>query len=213
MTGSPAPQTVVLLHGLYLSAPSLIPLQRRLGRCGFRALRFSYPSVRGSVKENAARLQHFLEGIDADVVHLVGHSLGGLVIRQWLHDFPGRRPGRVVTLGTPHRGSHVARRIGRLWAGRTLLGRSLAPGLRGDMPPWDGARKLGVIAGTRGVGVGWLVPGLARPNDGTVAVEETRVAAMTDYIELPVTHTCLLFSARTAAQVCTFLSTGRFARG
>lgn len=203
----------MLLHGLYLSAPYLIPLQRRLGGCGFEALRFSYPSVRRSVKENAARLQRFLERVDEDVVHLVGHSLGGLVIRQWLHDFPGQRPGRIVTLGAPHGGSHVARRLGRSRAGRMLLGHSLVHGLDGDMPAWDGARELGVIAGTRAMGVGWLVPGLARPNDGTVAVEEARLTAMTDYIELAVTHTCLLFSGPAAAQVCAFLSTGRFARG
>lgn len=201
-----------MLPGLYLAGPYLIPLQRRLGRCGFEASRFSYPSVRRTVKENAARLQGFVGAIDGDVVHLVGHSLGGLVIRQWLHDYPDQRPGRIVTLGTPHGGSHVARRLSRWPAGRVLLGRSLAHGLLGDLPAWDGALALGVIAGTLGMGMGWLVPGLERPNDGTVAAVETRLEGMTDYIELPVTHTCMLFSRRAGAQVCAFLSTGRFAR-
>lgn len=80
------------------------------------------------------------------------------------------------------------------------------------MPPWDGARELGVIAGTRPLGVGRLAPGLGRPNDGTVAVAETKLVGMTDYAELPVTHTWLLYSRPAARQVCAFLATGRFTR-
>ena len=55
-----------------------------------------------------------------------------------------------------------------------------------------------------------MVPGLPRPNDGTVAVDETQVPDQTDTITLPVTHTGLLFSAGVARQVVRFLATGRF---
>lgn len=184
-------------------------LRRRVVRCGFAVRQFSYASIRRPVEDNAARLQRYLSGIGAEVVHLVGHSLGGLVIQRLFYDFPVQRPGRVVTFGTPHQGSHVARSLSRWLPGRAVMGRSLGV-LRGDVPPWPAGRELGVIAGTRGLGVGWLAPGLAGPNDGTVAAAETRQAGMTDYIEVPVSHTALLFSRETARQVCAFLTSGRF---
>lgn len=187
-------------------------LRRRVARCGFTVRQFSYASIRRPVEDNAARLQRYLGGIDAEVVHLVGHSLGGLVIQRLLHDYPVQRPGRVVTFGTPHHGSHVARSLSRWWIGRRLMGRSLGA-LAGDDMPWPADRELGVIAGTLGIGVGWLAPGLGTPNDGTVAAAETRLGAMADYVEVPVSHTALLFSRETARQVCAFLSGGRFDHG
>lgn len=205
-------EKVVLVHGLYLPGVYMMSLQRRVGRCGFHVLRFDYPSVRRTVEQNAAGLQGLLQRIDADVVHLVGHSLGGLVVRQLFHDYPDQRPGRVVTLGTPHGGSYVARQLSRWAVGRLLLGHSLDP-LLGRVPPWEGARDMGVIAGTVGMGLGWVVRGLPRPNDGTVAAEETRLPGMSDYIELPVSHTAMVFSSRVARQVCAFLCAGAFAHG
>ncbi len=197
------------VHGLLMTGVDMALLRRRVSSCGFSAKQFSYASIRRAVEDNAARLQQYLSFIDAEVVHLVGHSLGGLVIQRLLHDYPSQRPGRVVTFGTPHLGSHVARSLSGWLAGRLIMGRSLGA-LRGDMPPWPSGRELGVIAGTWGIGVGWLAPGLALPNDGTVAAAETRQEAMTDYIEVPVSHTALLFSRETARQVCAFLSSGRF---
>lgn len=200
---------MVFVHGLLMTGVDMTLLRHRVARGGFAVKQFSYASIRRAVEHNAACLQKYLNRIDAGVVHLVGHSLGGLVIRQLFHDYPAQRPGRVVTFGTPHQGSRVARVLSRWFAARLLMGRSLGI-LLGDAPPWPADRELGVIAGTRGIGVGWLVPGLAEPNDGTVAVVETRLAQMTDYIEVPVSHTALLFSRETARQVCAFLSSGRF---
>jgi pimeloyl-ACP methyl ester carboxylesterase len=212
LSQTPTPQIVVFVHGLLMTGVDMTLLRRRVARCGFTVRQFSYASIRRPVEYNAARLQRYLGGIDAEVVHLVGHSLGGLVIQRLLHDYPLQRPGRVVTFGTPHRGSHVAQSLSRWLVGRALMGRSLGV-LEGDIPPWPADRELGVIAGTRGIGVGWLAPGLGTPNDGTVAVAETRVEAMTDHIEVAVSHTALLFSRETARQVCAFLAGGRFDHG
>ncbi len=209
MSQSTQLQTVVFVHGLLMTGVDMTLLRHRVARCGFAVRQFSYASIRRSVEHNAARLQQYLGGIDAEVVHLVGHSLGGLVIQRLLHDYPSQRPGRVVTFGTPHLGSHVARSLSRWLAGRVIMGRSL-DALKGGVPPWPSGRELGVIAGNRGVGVGSLAPGLAVPNDGTVAVAETRQGDMSDFIEVPVSHTALLFSRETARQVCAFLRNGRF---
>jgi pimeloyl-ACP methyl ester carboxylesterase len=185
-------------------------LRHRLRRCGFRPVSFSYPTIRCSLTENAARLQRFVEQLDADTVHFVAHSLGGLLLRQFFHDYPRQCWGRVLTLATPHAGSRVARRMGRNPFGKVLLGHSFKHGLRGDVPLWTAQREIGVIAGSHGFGVGRLVGGLPRPNDGAVALVETRLPGMSAYKVFPMSHSGLLVSAEVAQAVCGFLRKGCF---
>ena len=201
----PTRDIVVLVHGVWMSGLDMSLLKHRLVACGFEVRIFTYPTIRSTLKENALRLQHFLQRLDAGRIHFVAHSLGGLLVRQLFHDFPQQKPGRVVTLGTPHGGSSVARRMGGSPYGKWLLGKSFKQGLRGDVPPWTGARKLLVIAGTVSMGVGRLVARLARPNDGTVAVKETRLDSADAHLELPVTHMGMLFSTQVARAVCDYL--------
>lgn len=210
----PAPKSaeaVVLIHGLWMPALVMAPLARRLRRAGWATFRFAYSSRHATLRENAAALAAFVRGIDAPRVHFVAHSLGGLLLMQLLQDIPGLPPGRVVLLGTPYSGSHVARRLSRHAWGRWLCGLSL-DALLGDGPRWTGERELGIIAGSVPIGAGWIVSGLAKPNDGTVAVAETVVAERTDAITLPVTHSGLVFSAAVARQLVHFLNTGSFQR-
>lgn len=201
---------MVLLHGIWMKNPAMALLARRLRGCGFRVLHFSYPSLARTVSDSAVQLGALLASLNTPVIHLVGHSLGGLVILRLLQDNPDLPPGRVVLLGTPCAGSHVARGLAGHAATRWLLGKGYEGGLRGNGPSWSGGRELGVIAGSRPVGVGWLVPGLAKPNDGTVAVAETHVPGANAELTLPVSHTGMLFSATVAEAVCRFLRTGRF---
>lgn len=209
---NPPDEVVVLVHGLWMPARVMAVLARRLGRAGWTTRVFSYSSRHATTRHNAAALAEFIRGIAASRVHFVAHSLGGLVVIQLLRDFPGQRPGRVVLLGTPYLGSHVARRLSRYAWGRWLCGLSLEGALLGDGPRWPGGWQLGVIAGTVPIGAGWITPGLAKPNDGTVAVAETAVAERTDAIAMPVTHSALVFSAAVARQIAHFLATGRFMR-
>jgi pimeloyl-ACP methyl ester carboxylesterase len=201
---------VVFLHGIWMTGLDMAVLRRRVRACGFAPLQFSYPSVRATPRANAARLQRWLAGIGADTVHFVAHSLGGLVIRWLLHDFPDQRPGRIVTLGTPHGGSRVAACAGRRAVTRWVLGGSLVQGLLGDVPPWKGPREIGVIAGTRGIGIGRFITRLTPPHDGTVEVGETRLSGMADFATVGASHLGLLYSAPAARQVCAFLADGRF---
>ncbi len=203
-------EVVILVHGLWMTGLDMTLLRRRLRRCGFAVVQFSYPSVRSSVKENALRLQQFIQDIEAGTVHFVGQSLGGLVILQLFQDFPAQRPGRVVFLGTPYLGSHVARCLSAHTFWRSLFGKSLEGALLRGGPVWAGQRELGVIAGTLPIGGGLLIRDLPRPNDGTVAVQETYVPGMTAHITVSASHTGLLFAASVAQQTCAFLKTGHF---
>jgi len=204
--------SVVLVHGLWMNGWEMFLLRRRLQARGYRLYRFYYRTVGCDLKVNAERLNHFLhQNVEGDTVHLVAHSLGGLVVRGLFYDFPQQRPGRVVTLGTPHQGSYVAQRASRSGLLRRRLGMSL-PALLGEVPPWSGGRELGSLAGTLSLGVGWFFRGVQRPNDGTVAVAETKLDGMRDHLGLRASHFGLLFSRGAALQVDHFLQHGRFYR-
>lgn len=204
-------ESVVLIHGLWMAGWELWYLRRRLRACGYACRLFHYPSVLRSPRANALRLARLLAAMDADVVHLVAHSLGGLVVLHLFEVDPHPPPGRVLMLGTPLRGSAVARQLEGIPVLRWLLGRSMEGGLRGDVPVWRGGRRLGMIAGTRGLGMGNLLFGsLDRPNDGTVALTETRSAAVHDHLEVPYSHLGMLWSPRVAEAVCHYLREGEF---
>ncbi|GAB4344960.1 MAG: alpha/beta hydrolase [Gammaproteobacteria bacterium] len=207
----PTPEAVVLVHGLWMNGLELSWLAHRLRRSGYTPYRFHYPSVRETAARNAARLEHFCVSLAEERIHLVGHSLGGLVILQMLSECPPARLGRVVLLGSPIRGSSAARRFSRFRLGRRMLGRSIGSGgLFDERRTIPSDVEIGVIAGTAGIGLGRLFGPLKSPNDGTVTLEETQLPGIRDHLTLPLTHTTLLFSRRTAGAICRFLRCGRF---
>jgi pimeloyl-ACP methyl ester carboxylesterase len=205
---------VVYVHGLWMTGIESIWLRRRLAReRGYQCHVFRYPSVRGTQGQILAALRDAIAAVDAPQVHLVGHSLGGLVIQRCLARYPTRQPGRVVFLGTPAAGSRAARRLAQSQLGLKLLGASSAEELLGGQPRrWDSERELGIIAGTRALGLGRLLLKFDEDNDGTVAVSETKIAGATAFLPLPTTHSGLLLSARVARETGSFLDHGSFGR-
>lgn len=204
-------ETVVLVPGLWLPAWSLAWFARRLAREGFAARRFAYPSVRSDLRRNAARLNAFLSALDAPVIHLVGHSLGGIVIRALFHYYPEQRPGRIVTIASPHQGSRVAARLRRFRPMRALIGESIGGLLEGETEAWSlPPREIGVIQGTLPVGLGRLFCRLASPHDGLLEHIESALPDATDRVELSVSHTGALLSRRVVAETGHFLRRGRF---
>ncbi len=69
---------VVLVHGLWMNGLAMLPLARRLERCGFEVKRYGYQSMRRGLHENARRLAAVCDKSVAPL-NLVGHSLGGLL--------------------------------------------------------------------------------------------------------------------------------------
>ena len=204
-------ESVVLVNGLWLTDLALWLLARRLRRAGFQTFTFSYPSVRQDLRTSAACLHDFLARVPGATVHLVGYSLGGLVIRALFHFHPQLRPGRIVLLGSPQTGNRAAQMLARARPGRALLGRAVAELIAGTPQHWSWpARETGVIAGSRSVGLGRLVARLAVPNDGSVAVEETTIPAAHARLVLPVAHFAMLLAPVVARQVARFLRAGTF---
>ena len=203
-------ETIVLVHGLWMNGIDMTLLESRLEKSGIQALRFSYPSMGSTPRENAARLDSFASAIDTPAIHYVGHSLGGIVIRHLFFDYPNRKPGRVVTLGTPHRPSYAAHSLSSYTLGKLMLGQSTVDGLLGNIPPWSGTHDLGSIAGTLEVGLGRIFNGLPSPNDGTVTVEETRLQNMKEHVTVKASHFGLLLSPVTARLCHNFIHKGSF---
>lgn len=185
---------------------------RRLTRAGYTVHLYTYPSVRMSLAENARRLAAFCQGLSVPRVHLVGHSLGGLLIARMLAEPHHLDPGRVVLLGAPFVDSYAARRLARVRIGCIAMGASVAEWLHSARPANLARYDIGVIAGDRSVGLGMLVArGLPEPHDGTISVAETLVPGARDHIVLPVSHSEMVISVQVVRQIAEYLRRGRFA--
>jgi pimeloyl-ACP methyl ester carboxylesterase len=209
------PETVVVIHGLWMNGIEAGLLRHRLSNeHGFPTTLFQYGTFEAGFHENAGRLRDFLDTVDADRVHLVGHSTGGLMALRALERRPFGKPGRVVCLGSPLRGSRAAAALAQLGElGALALGPTGREALLGEwLTEYRGDREVGSIAGTTAVGAGMVLGVLPEPNDGTVAVDETRVPGLKDHLLLPVTHTGFLVSPEVANQTAFFLRHGMFNR-
>jgi pimeloyl-ACP methyl ester carboxylesterase len=202
---------VVLVHGLWFGAWSMRLLGRRLRRAGFATRSFRYRSIRGALDDHARALSAYTAAGEQNGVQFVVHSLGGLVTLRMLASHPERPGARVVLLGTPLKGSAVARRAARIPGFARMLG-GVRPALEAGFTRLPSGCEVGMVAGSRGVGLGLLVGGTGGAGDGTVAVSETQADGLRDHLVLPVTHTGLLFSRAVARQVTSFLRSGSFSR-
>lgn len=196
-----------------MRGPDMMLLRRRVRHAGFVTYQFSYPTTRFTLDDAEQRLAEFLAAtVRESRVHFVAHSLGGNVVHQFLHRHPLPRFGRVVALGTPFHGSVVARRMARYALGRFMLGKTHADGLAAVRREWRVPVELGVIAGNGRFGLGQLVGGLKGEHDGTVTVDETRIAGAAAHRVLAVSHTLMLLDRDVARNVVAFLRDGSFAK-
>lgn len=202
------PQPVILLHGLLMRGPALWPLARRLRRRGYQPLLFDYPTLWRSPAEAMERLALRLYPYEQQKVHVVAHSLGGLIALETLNRYQRLPPGRVVCLGTPLAGSSASRGLSTRGLG-LLNGRS-GPLLRGGLSQLPHNREIGVIAGSHSLGLGRMFGSFDGLNDGTVAVWETRLPGLSDHLVVPISHSGLMFSGLIGELTANFLDVGVF---
>jgi pimeloyl-ACP methyl ester carboxylesterase len=194
-----------------LNLNTLLLRQRVHAAHGFDCEAFQYSAQKSTPAEIVARLADFSAGLDVERLHFVGHSLGGLLLMRMLTQTPRLAPGRAVLLGSPVVRSRAAEGLAASPFGRRLLGPAgmeelvLEQGRR-----WTGEREIGVIAGNSRFGLGHVIGRIEEENDGSIAVEETRLPGARDHIVLPVSHSGMLFSLEVAQQVGHFLVHGVF---
>lgn len=202
---------IILLHGLWMRGFALGMLHRRLMEQRFSVHRFDYLSVAATQEHILARLQGRMASYGPGPVHLVGHSLGGLLALRACMDAGELPSGRIVCLGSPLKGSAAARAFAA-WGrgGEVLLGHNRIL-LEEGLECWTGTREVGVIAGRMPLGLGAMLGHIEGEHDGTVAVAETQLPGLTDHCVIETSHTGLLLSAEAADQIGEFLRHGRFA--
>jgi pimeloyl-ACP methyl ester carboxylesterase len=202
---------VILIHGLGRTPLSLLGLASDLRRTGHHTELVAYSGTLESYCGIVARVRRRLEAAAAggEPYAIVGHSLGGLIARAALDQWPPTQPlpRHLIMLGTPSRVPRLARRFRRWWLYRLVNGQcgqllaepTFFAGLPQPVVPTT------VIAGTKG----WLralnLFGDA-PNDGLVAVDETRLDAAAGLIELPASHTFMMNNRQVRAAVRDLLS-------
>ncbi|WP_459872416.1 esterase/lipase family protein [Endothiovibrio diazotrophicus] len=198
---------VVLVHGLWMGRWAMVGWERRLRRAGFQCCRFGYPTTSRPLEESVAALAARVAALEAPTVHFVAHSLGGILVLRYLLAHPEAPPGRVVLLGSPLRGSGVARRVVEWGWGRRLLKRAAVPLIEGVAQVPEG-REVLMVAGDVAFGLGRVLPGLGSPSDGMVTLEETRLPGLAGHRVVGATHSGLLLSAEAMALAARFLGAG-----
>jgi pimeloyl-ACP methyl ester carboxylesterase len=215
VSGDPQRPTVILLHGLARTHRSLAGLQRHLERAGFPTWSRSYPSRRLSIAAAADEIASSIarDFPDGRPLAAVTHSLGGILIRHLAARLPFTR---IVMLAPPSQGSRLA----RAWRDQPMYRWFYGPAGQEVGAP-DGHRawpKLtapcAIIAGTHARAAAnptsWITRrgpyfSFGEPNDGTLAVEETRAADMTTFATVPASHTWIMNDERARQIVVRFL--------
>jgi pimeloyl-ACP methyl ester carboxylesterase len=195
-------------------------LERRVARAGYRTLSIRYPSTSKPLPAIADLLQpqvrQFANALDGSV-HVITHSLGGLLARALLTKQRPDNLGRVVMLAPPNGGSEWADMLERSRLASAILGPNTQYLLTRRAADLDESLgrvdyELGIIAGDRPIDR-LIAPFLIRaPHDGKVSVASTKVAGMADHLTLPVAHPMMPFHPRVARQAISFLKSGAFDR-
>lgn len=216
-----AGDTVLLLHGLWMNRLAMSWLARVIRQAGFQTRALTYRSVRAPLAAHLAQLSHAIADLPGRRIHLVGHSLGGVIALRYLqgrmavgsgHGAPDRRIGRSVLLGAPVAGCSAARDFARRPGGRWMLGQSVDVWQDPFDTALDPRFEVGAIAGNWPLGLGRLFAHAPSPGDGVVGVEETRLPGLRDHLVARINHSGMLLSASVARAVVAFLTHGRFVR-
>ncbi|GAB2883317.1 alpha/beta fold hydrolase [Microbulbifer echini] len=208
---------VILLHGLAKSDSSMAKLERAIGDAGYKTVNVDYPSTRFPIEQLAGSA--IAPALDACVGHseinFVTHSMGGILVRQYLSQVKIENLNRVVMLGPPNKGSEVVDKLGDFPGFEFAFGDAGLQLGTGELsvPNQLGRADfdVGIIAGTRSINLilSRLIP---ETDDGKVSVTSTKLEGMKDHLEMPVTHVFMMKDKKVIAQVLHYLEHGTFAR-
>lgn len=205
-------ELVVMIHGLGRSNMAMWPLASHLEEAGYAVELVGYQSINRTADEVIAEVSSKIDNCCAEhpnAVHFVGHSMGGLLIRAYLQAHKPARLGRAVLVGTPNQGTQMADHFRDSWLVQQLSPVALALGTdQSSIPSRLGAPDypVGVIAGVREKD-NERIPGR---DDGLVPVESTKLAGMSDFVEVQTGHSMMRHDDTVAAQVLSFLKRGKF---
>ena len=207
---------ILLVHGLGRTPLSMRRLGGRLRRAGHVPGYFGYYPWRESWARIVARLTMRVVELESrtEPWAAVGHSLGGLLLREATSRSPCQHLLGLVMLGTPNRPPRMARRTVPIIPLRWFLGDCLTrladPHFVASVPappvPYT------IVAGTRGI-YGVASPFGGELNDGVVALGETRLLPEDAVWTFPVSHTFIMNDRGVGEAVIAALDGGRAGEG
>ena len=211
------PEFVILLHGLARTERSMRPLEKHLAKSGFIVINTGYPSTTETVEAIADK--HLGGMVDRcrqknpSKIHIVTHSLGGIVTRQYLQNHTLPAGSRIVMIAPPNKGSELADKLRSFRIYQWLngpAGQVLGTGpesLPNTLKPVKG--EFGVIAGNATLNplFSWLIPG---DDDGKVSIRNTKLTEISDFIVFFSSHPFIMRNAAVMEQVVYFLRNGKF---
>ena len=210
-------EAVVVIHGITRSSKATLAMQKRLREEGFLVFGFGYPSTRIDIPRCAQYLRRAIASLDGiERIHLVVHSMGGLVVRSYLAGSQDIRLGRLVMIGVPNKGAWLADRLKNnpLYklvygpAGQQLVSRADGFIHRLPIPQFPFA----IIAGSRGTPNGYN-PLDAGDDDGVVSVTSSRLPGAADFLTVKAGHSFLMSNAQVIEAAVRFLKSGRLRAG
>ena len=189
---APSSHALILIHGLGAHWLVMSPLARRLQKKFGRVINWSYSSLWSRIERHGQQMAQQLQQLDDDPeverIHLITHSMGGIVARLALAAHMPAKMGRMVMLAPPNTGSHVARSLA------TVLGRICPPlaqlsdedqSFVASLPP-TGQVEIGIIAAQ---------------SDFLVAEPRTHLPTEKEHIILPGMHSSLVWRQETAEKL------------
>jgi hypothetical protein len=210
-------ECVIVLHGLARGTGAMEKIAVALQHEGYQVANTGYPSRKLTIEELAEPTIE--EGLlacrnaDAETIHFVTHSLGGILVRYYLETESITELGRSVMLAPPNQGSEAVDAF-RNWP---FYGSIFGPagqqlGTGDDSVPLKLGPvdfEVGIIAGDRSIDPIASIP-LTNPDDGRVSVESTKVEGMTDFITVHHSHAFMMKRDAVIRQIVHFLNQGRF---
>lgn len=194
----------------------MMPLQFALENGGYDVVNPGYPSTERSIESLSTVVGEAIADcryLDAERIHFVTHSLGGILVRVYFQNHQVPEAGRVVMLAPPNHGSEVVDSYKDQWwfqkatgpAGQQLgTGAESLPRRLKPIP-----LEIGVIAGTKSSDP-WFSGLFPADHDGKVSVQSAALPEMKDLLRVETGHTFMMSSPDIIEQVKTFLRTGAF---
>jgi hypothetical protein len=191
----------------------MLRIESSLTAAGYDVVNLDYASTQKSIEEIAA--EDVATAVNWCVVrgyeriHFVTHSLGGIIVRCYLQGYALPTGSRVVMLAPPNQGSELVNiataHFHNFYSKAGPAGRELAvtpDSLHQRLSPVE--EEIGVIAGTLSINPAFspLMPG---KDDGNVSVPRTRLAEMSDFLEVADNHFSILYDPQVHRQILYFL--------
>lgn len=204
---------VVLLHGLWRGWHAMEPLERSLAAAGYSTLNIPYPSIRLPIATLADRIAQIIsDHVEGAPIHIVAHSLGGIIARALGAAPAAPEIKRIVMLAPPNAGSEIVD-----WAGHRKISRLLGPagkqlgssGFIATLPEIPETAEVAVIMGNRS-----LFPLFRKlldaENDGFVSVPRGKIPGIRSFSVVPADHTFIQMHPVALRHTIDFLKTGAF---